>query len=110
VRAHLEAFPFKAETQRGLLDAVQDRGVERLVGNAQIHQAVDVAALRHQREPDLTGNPSRLLLFVDGIVKDDDVAILVDDLVAGDEVFPRLALLRPARLRPQNVDGCEPAL
>jgi hypothetical protein len=49
VRAHFEAFLLEAEPQGGLLDAMQDRGAKRLVGDAEVHEAVDAFFLREQR-------------------------------------------------------------
>ncbi len=77
--------------QRGLLNSVQDCGVDSFVGDAQIHQRIDALLLGKDRQADLAGYSFRLVLFVDGIVKNDHVVILVDDFVIGDEFLPLFA-------------------
>ena len=71
----------------------------------QVHQRIHSLFLRKQREAALAGDARRFVLFVDGIVKDDDVMIFVDDLVLADDPFPSAMLLSPLRRRAEHLGG-----
>jgi hypothetical protein len=84
---------------------VKDRGAQLFVGYGLVDQRINAIFLRKEGEAALTGSARRLVLFVDGIVKDHDVMIFVDDLVIADAPLPGATLLSPLRRRTEHLAG-----
>ncbi len=105
VRAHLEAFFLQAEPIGGLLDAVQDLGVEVSRRRRPGPSGCEPCFLRKQRSANFAGLARRFVLFVVGVVKDDDVAIFVDDSLSPTSFSQGLASFGQSRSAAQDVAG-----
>jgi hypothetical protein len=100
----------KPKPQCGLLYPVEDRGAQIFVGYTQVHQRIDAVSFRKQRKAKFAGDAGRLVLFVDGIVKDDDVMVFVNNFVIADDRHPSATLLGPLRRRAEHLAGCNSIL